>query len=189
MSSRSFNRRSNEIEDQVHLEVAQHFADQFKQFPVSRDHVNRLERDIAKIALATMAASGRPPQGESIEADDNFLWHKGVELFDNVFACYRPVGNGVEFAVIERFPTGTNEIWNKGRNAVEVLKAFTYDQQQALQIWTEDMAAQIKEFLAEKYPGYDMTQTAENVLHRFTEAELRNCPPHQTHHSQRLRCE
>lgn len=120
MSSRSFNHRSTEIEDHAHLEVVQHFADQLKQFPVSRDHVNRLERDIAKIALATMAASARPPQGEPIEADDNFLWHKGVELFDNVFACYRQIGNGIEFAVIERFPTGSNEIWNKGRSAESV---------------------------------------------------------------------
>lgn len=171
MSSRSFNHHPTEIEDQAHLEVVQHFADQLKQFPVSRDHVNRMERDIAKIALATMAASGRPPQGEPIQADDGFLWHKSVELFDNVFVCHREIGNLTEFAVIERFPTGTNEIWNKGRNAVEVLKAFTHDQRQALQIWIEDMAAQVKEFLAEKYPGHDLTRTVENFLHRFTGAE------------------
>lgn len=84
--------------------------------------------------------------------------------------------NLTEFAVIERFATGTNEIWTKGRNVIDVLKAFTHDQRQALQIWTEDMAVQVKEFLAEKYPGHDMTRIAENFLHRFTEADLQNCP-------------
>ena len=189
MSSRSLNHGSTEIEAQAHLEAVQHFADQLKQIPVSRERVNRMERDIAKIALATLAVSGRPPSGEPIRADDGFLWHKGVELFENVFVCHREIGNLTEFAVVERFQTGTNEIWTKGRNVVEVLKAFTHDQQQALHILIGDMAIQVKEFLAEKYPGHDLTRTAENFLHRFTEAELQNCPPHQTHDSQRLRCE
>jgi hypothetical protein len=176
MSSHSLNRRSLEIERQAHLEIVQHFAEQWRQFPATRDHVNRLECDIAKIALATMAASVRPPHGEPIKADDSFFWHKCVELFDNVFVCYRQIGNGIEFAVIERFPTGTNEIWNKGRNAVDVLKAFTYDQQHALKIWTEDMTAQVKEFLAEKFPDHDLTHVTESFLNRFTQAELRNHP-------------
>lgn len=48
------------------------------------------------------------------------------------------------------------------------------------------MAVQIKEFLAEKYPGHDMTQTAENFLRQFAEAELRNYPQRQTRDSERL---
>src|SRR5665213_2904827 len=138
MSSYSFNRRPSEIEDQAHTEATHHFADQLKQFPASRDAVKRLERDIAKTALAILAASRRPKEANPIVTDGGTLWRKGVELFDNVFVCYRQTTAGSEYAVVERFPSGANEIWNKGRNAVDVLKAFTHDQCQALQIWTED---------------------------------------------------
>jgi len=60
------------------------------------------------------------------------------------------ITGGAEYAVVEHFPArGTNEIWNRGWNAVEVLKAFAQEQRQALQIWTEDMTAQVKGFLGE----------------------------------------
>jgi hypothetical protein len=41
------------------------------------------------------------------------------------------------------------------------LKSFTHEQRQALQVWTEDMSAQLKEFLAEKFPGQDLSRVAE----------------------------
>jgi hypothetical protein len=163
--------RPTEIEDQAHGEAVQHFAEQLKQFPASRDAIKRLERDIAKIALAILATSRRPLEANPIVTDDGTQWRKGVELFDNVFVCYRQTTAGSEYAVVERFPSGANEIWNKGRNAVDVLKAFTHDQRQALQIWTEDITAQLKEFLAEKYPGHDLNRVAESFLRRFTDAE------------------
>ena len=184
MSSRSFNHRPTEIEDQVHAEAVRYFAEQLNQFPASRDAVKRLERDIAKISLAILAASQRPLDANPIVTDDGTQWRKGVELFDNVFVCYRQTVTGSEYAVVERFPSGINEIWIKGRNAVDVLKAFTKDQRQALQIWTEDMTAQLKEFLAEKYPGHDMSRVAESFLHRFTHAETRN---HQQNQSRGVR--
>src|SRR6185437_4825686 len=168
MSSRSLDRRSTEIESQAHQEVLLHFADQLKQFPFTRDHVSRLERDIAKLALATMAAASKPAYREPVLADDGCLWCKNVGLFDDVFVCHRQTEKGLEFAVMERFPTGANEIWIKGRNAVEVLKAFTQDQQHALQIWTEDITTQLKKFLSEKYPGHDMSHVVEDFLGAFT---------------------
>ena len=174
MSSHSFNRRPTEIEDQAHADATHHFADQLKQFPASRDAVKRLERDIAKIALAILSASRRPPEANPIVTDDGAQWHNSLGLFDDVFVCHRQTVAGPEYAVVERFPSGTNEIWNRGRNAVDVLKPFTQDQRQALQIWTEDMNAQLKEFLAEKYPGRDMSRVAESFLRRFTHAETRN---------------
>jgi hypothetical protein len=173
--------RPTEIEDQAHAEAVRYFAEQLKQFPASRDAVKRLERDIARIALAILADSRRPREANSIVTDDGTQWCKGVDLFDNVFVCYRQTTSGSEYAVVERFASGTNEIWNKGRNAVDVLKAFTHDQRQALQIWTEDMNAQLKEFLAEKYPGHDMSRVAESFLRRFTHAETRNHRQNQSH--------
>lgn len=184
MSSYSFNRHPTEIEEQAHFEAVQYFAEQLKQFPASRDVVKRLERDIAKIALAILAASRRPLEANPIVTDDGTQWRKGVELFDNLFVCYRQTTTESEYAVVERFPSGANEIWNKGRNAVDVLKAFTHDQRQALQIWTEDITANVKEFLAEKYPGQDMSRVSESFLHRFTHAETQT---HQQRQSRGIR--
>lgn len=106
MSSRSFNHRPTEIEDQAHAEAVRYFAEQLNQFPASRDAVKRLERDIAKISLAILAASQRPLDANPIVTDDGTQWRKGVELFDNVFVCYRQTMTGSEYAVVERFPLG-----------------------------------------------------------------------------------
>src|SRR5207302_8399744 len=115
-----------------------------------RDAVTHLARDVAMTALAVLAASHRPTQGNPLLTTDGSQWHESNHLFDNIFVCHRPLANGTEYAVVEHFPAnGRNEICSRGRNAGEVLKAFTHDLRQALQIWTEDMTAQVKEFLAE----------------------------------------
>ena len=169
MSNRFDDRRSTELEDKAHAEAVQHFAEHLKQFPASREAVDRLERDIAKIGLAANMAASKPTLKENfIQADDGAQWHKDVELMENIFLCHRPITGGAEYAVVEHFPArGTNEIWNRGWNAVEVLKAFAQEQRQALQIWTEDMTAQVKEFLAEKFPGQDLSRVADGFMHRL----------------------
>jgi hypothetical protein len=43
-----------------------------------------------------------------------------------------------------------------------------HDERKALQIWTEDMTAQVREFLTEKYPGQDMSRVADSFVHKFT---------------------
>jgi hypothetical protein len=104
-----------------------------------------------------------------ILADDGMQWHKSVELMDNIYLCHRPISYGAEFAVVEHFPAhGTNEILNRGWNTTEVLKAFTLRQRQALQVWTEDLTAQVKEFLAEKFPGHDLSRVADAFIHKCT---------------------
>ena len=169
MSNRFDDRRPTVLEEKAHTEARRHFAEHLKQFPVSREAVKRLERDMAKIALVANMAASKTTQGNPIETDDGKQWHKSVDLMDNFHLCHRPITGGAEYAVVEHFPArGTNEIWNRGGNAVEVLKAFVKDQRQALQIWTEDMTAQVKEFLAEKYPGQDMSRVADSFMHRFT---------------------
>jgi hypothetical protein len=77
----------------------------------------------------------------------------------------------MEYAVIEHLPTGSNEIWMKGRNVVEVLKAVTHERRRALETWTEETAAEVKEFLAEQYPGRDLSRVAETFMRRFTYGE------------------
>jgi hypothetical protein len=169
MNDNPFNSRCpTETEDKAHVEAVRHFAEHLKQFPASRDTVKHLEREAAKTALAVLAVAQRAPQGSPIPTDDGAQWRKSVDLFDTIFVCHRSTDSGMEYAVVEHFPTnGRNEIWNRGRNAMEVLKAFTHDQRQGLQIWTEDMAAQVKEFLTEKYPGQDMSRVADSFMHKF----------------------
>jgi len=43
-----------------------------------------------------------------------------------------------------------------------VLQAFVRDQRQALRVWKDDVNAQVKEHLAEKYPHQDMNIVAES---------------------------
>jgi hypothetical protein len=172
MSTRFDDRRPTELEDKAHAEAVRHFAEQLRQFPASRSAIDRLERDIAKIGLAANMAASKPMPTETvIRADDSADWHKSVELMENIFLCHRPITGGAEYAVVEHFPArGTNEIWNRGGNAAEVLRMFAQEQRQALLVWTEDMSAQVKEFLAEKFPGQDMSRVADSFMHRLTRA-------------------
>jgi hypothetical protein len=170
MSNPFEHRRPTELEDKAHAEAVRHFADHLNQFPANREAVERLERDIAKIALAANLAAAKPtPQQNVILADDGAQWHKSVDLMENIHLCHRPISYAAEYAVVEHFPArGSNEIWNRGWNAGEVVKAFTQEQRQALQLWTEDMTAQVKEFLAEKFSGLDLSRVADAFVHKCT---------------------
>jgi hypothetical protein len=48
------------------------------------------------------------------------------------------------------------EVLNNGHDAREVLQAFTRDQRQVLNLWKDDVKAQVREHLDEKYPRQDM---------------------------------
>jgi hypothetical protein len=186
-------RRPTELEDKAHAEAVRHFADHLKQFPASREAVERLERDADKIALAAnRAASKSTPKENIIQADDGAQWHKSVDLMANIHLCHRPISYGAEYAVVEHFPArGTNEILNRGWNAGEVLKSFTQEQRQALQLWTEDITAQVKEFLAEKYPGQDLSRVADAFIHKCTTQTVSQkhslTPGHEQKHSRGMR--
>jgi hypothetical protein len=188
MSNRFDDQRPTVLEEQAYAEARQHFAEPLKQFPVSREAVERLERSLSVIALAANMAAAHPTD-KVVQADDGATWFKSVDLMDNICLCHRPNTGDVEYAVMEHFSSrGTNEIWNRGWNAVEVLKMFTQEQRQALNIWTEDMTAQVKEFLAEKYPGQDMSRVADGFMHRFTHVISRqHNQSHEENHSRSMR--
>jgi len=187
MSNQFEHRRPTELEDKAHAEAVRHFAEHLKQFPVSREAVERLERDVAKVTLAANMAAARPtPHQNVIQADDGAQWHKGVDLMENIHLCHRPITGGAEYAVVEHFPArGTYEIWNRGWNAVEVLKGFTQEQRQALQVWTEDMNAQVQEFLAEKFPGQDLSRVADAFIHKCTTQSVSQKQSHDHSHEQK----
>jgi len=171
MSSRFDRRRLTTLEEQAYTEATEHFAEHLKQFPASRLAVERLERDMAKIALAANMAASKTSTTNPIATDDGKKWFRGVDLMDNIYLCHRPITGGAEYAVVEHFPArDRNEIWNRGWNAVEVLKTFVREQRQALRVWTEDLATQVTEFLAETYPGQDMSRAASSFMHQLTHA-------------------
>jgi hypothetical protein len=165
-------RRPSDIEEKAHAETMRHFAEHLQQFPASQDAVKQLERKAVKTALAVSVAASHPSaEGNLILTDDGVQWRKSVDLFDNIFVCHRSSATGTEYVVVEHFPgNGRNEIWTTGRNAEEVLRAFAREERQALKTWTDDMAAQIGEFLAEKYPGQDMSRVADGFMRRFSQA-------------------
>jgi hypothetical protein len=77
----------------------------------------------------------------------------------------------VEFAIVESLPLKSgemNDVLNNGRDAREVLQAFLRDQRQVLRVWKDDVHAQVKEHLAEKYPHQDMNIVAESFEIKMT---------------------
>jgi hypothetical protein len=170
MSNRLDDCRRTALEEQACIEAGSIFAEYLKQFPVSREAVEALERNLLELALAAKMAASKPPENV-IHADDGMPWHKGVDLMDNIFLCHRPTTGGTEYAVVEHFQThGMNEIWNRGRDAVQVLKIFAKEQRQALEFGTEDMMARTMEFLAEKYSGQDLSHISNSFKHQFNDA-------------------
>jgi hypothetical protein len=168
MSNRFDNRPLATVEEQACAEAKEHLAEQLKQIPTTWEAIQRLERNLAITALAAdMAASAS--QGNAIQVNGGEKWLKGVDFKDNTFLCHRLIDGQLEYAVVEHIPArGTNEILNRGRNAVEVLKVFAREQEHALKIWAEDIHAQVKKFLAQKYPGQHMSRVADSFMHRFT---------------------
>ena len=110
MSNRFDDHRPTALEDQAYAEASQHFAEHLRQFPVSREAVERLERNIAKTALAANMAAAKPtPKENIIQVDGSRQWHKSVDLMDNICLCHHSITGGVEYAVVEHFPARGNE--------------------------------------------------------------------------------
>jgi hypothetical protein len=54
------------------------------------------------------------------------------------------------------------EVLNSGHDAREVLQTFARDQRQVLNLWKNDVTAQVREHLDEKYPHQDMSIVVES---------------------------
>lgn len=172
MSSRSLtNYRLTEIEGQAHSDALRRFAPQLEEFSPNLQLIQRLEQDISKIALAVMAVSYKPAAGLlMVLAEDGSQWFKSLDISNDVFVCHRYAGSGMEYAIMACGTSGANEIQVRGRNAVEVLKAFAHDQRRALEGWTAEMATRVRDFLAEQYPGRDLRRVTESLMRQFTHA-------------------
>jgi hypothetical protein len=155
------------LEEEVYIEMSQRFADDLKLSPVNQAAIARLEQKLTVVALAANMAASKPMEN-IIQADDGMNWHKDIDILDNIYLCHRAFTDGTEYAIMEYFPRlGMYEIWNRSRNALDVLQVFTQEQRQALEIWKEDLTAQIRAFLLIEYPNQDMNHVAEGFMQRF----------------------
>lgn len=172
MYTRFYNPRNTALEHQAYADAKLYLAESLQRFTAYCEAVERLQRNLSIIASAAdIAASNSPADNNVIRTDEGTQWRKDVDLMENIHLCHRAFCGEVEFAAVEHFPAqNTNEIWNQGHDAIEVLRVFAAEQSQALQVWTEDMEAQVKEFLAEKYPGQDLSHVEDGFIRRFTHA-------------------
>jgi hypothetical protein len=60
MSNQLHDRRPTALEEQAYTEARCIFAEYLKQLPVSREAVERIERNVVKLALAANMAASKP---------------------------------------------------------------------------------------------------------------------------------
>ena len=111
------------MEEQAYAEIRQHFSEHLNQFPASQGEVRRLEQDLSRMALAVNLTTSRTALSRiRIQTGDGASWYTSVELMHDFWACYRPTGDGTEFAAVELSPSGgAPEVVAKGRSAAEVV--------------------------------------------------------------------
>jgi hypothetical protein len=158
------------LEEQVWAEARQNFAEPLKQLSAGVATIQRLERNMVVMALAANIAATKPakPVGDFIQADDGGSWCRSVDLMDNIYLCQRATATETEYAVVKCSPgNDVNEVWYQGFSAIQVLQLFAGEQRQALQIWAEDLAAQMRKYLVGKYPSRDLGDVADNFMRQF----------------------
>ena len=113
------------------------------------------------------------------------MWGYAVDLTEITSVCHRRTAAGLEFAIVECLPLKSGEkkdVLNSGHDAREVLQAFTRNQRQVLNLWKEDVKAQVREHLDGKYPHQDMgivvesfeIKMARDIARRETLAQSRS---------------
>jgi hypothetical protein len=154
----NYYQRPTPLHEQANTEAMQHFAEHLKQFKANCGGLHSIEANLSVTAndasKAALQSSGR-----TIQTDDGAQWLHAVDLTEVTSVCHRCTAAGLEFAIVECLPLKSGEkkvVLNSGHDAREVLQAFMRDQRQVLNLWKEDVKAQVREHLEEKYPHQDM---------------------------------
>ncbi len=156
--------RPTPLQEQANAEAMQHFADHLKQFKANCDAIHIIESNLAATANDAFRAALQS-SGHIITTDDGTQWQHAVALTKITSVCHRRTAAGLEFAVVECLPFKSGEmkdVLNSGYDAREVLQTFVRDQRQVLNLWKNDVTAQVREQLDEKYPHQDMSIVAES---------------------------
>jgi hypothetical protein len=160
----NYHERPTTLQEQAYTEARQHFAEHLKQFRANCDAIHHIESNLPATAndasRAALQSSGRV-----IQTDDGTQWQHAVDLTKITSVCHRHTSSGLEFAVVECLPLKSGEmkdVLNSSHDASEVLQIFARDQRQVLNLWKNDVTAQIREHLEEKYPHQDMNIVVES---------------------------
>ena len=160
----NYHERPTALQEQAYTEARQHFAEHLKQFRANCDAIHNIESNLPATAndasRAALQSSGRV-----IQTDDGTQWQHAVDLTKITSVCHRHTSSGLEFAVVECLPLKSGEmkdVMNSSHDASEVLQIFARDQRQVLNLWKNDVTAQIREHLEEKYPHQDMNIVVES---------------------------
>jgi len=156
--------RPTPLHEQANTETRQHFAEHLKQFKANCDAIHNIVSNLPATAndasRAALQSSGRV-----IQTDDGRQWQQAVNLTKITSVCHRRTSTGLEFAVVECLPLKSGEmkdVLNSGQDASEVLQTFARDQRQVLTLWKNDVKAQVREYLEEKYPHLDTSIVVES---------------------------
>ena len=156
--------RPTALQEQAYTEARQQFAEHLKQFKANCDAIQKIESNLPAIANDAFRAALQS-SGHIIQTDDGMQWQHAVDLTKITSVCHRRTTADLEFAVVECFPFKSGEmkdVLNSGHDVSEVLQAFLRDQRQVLSLWKNDVTAQVREHLDEKYPHQDMRIVAES---------------------------
>jgi hypothetical protein len=158
------------LQEQANTEAMQHFAEHLKQFKANCDALQNIERNLSMTASDASRAALQS-SGRIIQTDDGVQWQHAIDLTGISSVCHRHTAAGLEFAIVECLPlkgVEMKDVLNSGHDVREVLQAFVRDQRQVLKVWKDDVNAQVKEHLAEKYPQQDMNIVAESFEIKMT---------------------
>jgi hypothetical protein len=162
-------------QEQAAVEVKTAFAEHLNQFNASCDAVRDIEGNRSAIANeAFKSALLSRDQNRTIQTDDGTEWRHDFDLSKISSVCHRRIAGQIEFAVVESLSLKPGmemrDVLNRGDNVREVLQDFIRDQRQVLRLWKDDLNAQVKEHLAEKYPSQDMSLVSDSFKYKMTQA-------------------
>jgi urease gamma subunit len=150
--------RPTELHEKANADAMTVFAEHMSQFKGVCNVLRDIEGNLSAIGNDALKAA-LPLPGRVIQTDDGAEWRHDVDLSKITSICHRRTAEGLEFAVVECLPLKSGEIngvLNSGHNVREVLREFMRNQRQVLNLWKDDVKAQVREHLGEKYPGQDM---------------------------------
>jgi hypothetical protein len=150
--------RPTELHEKANADAMTVFAEHMNQFNGVCDVLRELEGKLSAIGNEALKGALLSP-GRIIQTDDGTQWQHDVDLSKITSICHRRAMAALEFAVMESLPLKSGEmrsVLNSGHNVREVLQTFMRDQRQVLNLWKDDVKAQVREHLDEKYPHQDM---------------------------------
>lgn len=154
----NYYQRPTEQEEQAAVETNAAFAEHLSQFKANCDALHQIENNLSTTANDVLKATVLAPR-RVLQTDDGVEWQHDLDLTKQTSVCHRRTAAGLEFAIVECLPLksgGRKNVLNSGHSVREVLQMFTHDQRQILSLWKEDVKAQVREHLEEKYPRQNM---------------------------------